>query len=223
MGHASTDGQTGERKGKARGGRPIKGDGPAFRDDELDRLLVHGEADGDGIAQYPTYRDLAARYGVAHSVIADYSTRHNCLARRKEAQDQVRALVAQKLVESRAMSTADETKALLAMLDDYFAAFAAALKEGRVRTDNIADFDKACRLKAFLAGDSESRKEVVSGGITLEYLQERHREYLEQLARTTPEMTGVVVRPWSSADVVDVELVDDDDDGATDVVEPARS
>jgi hypothetical protein len=192
-------------------GRPTKGEGAAFPIDKVDTLLVHGEPAAGGAVHYPSYRDIGARYGVSHSLIAAYSRRHNCLGRREDALGQVRVLANQRAVAERGGREGEEKARLLGMLDGYFASFADALRDGRVRTDNIADFDKACRLKAFLLGDSESRKEVVTGGITLEYLQERHREYLQELATTTPEMTGVVVRP-SSGTIIDVEAVDDDGD-----------
>ena len=54
-------------------GRRSKADGPSFPTVEVDQLLVHGEViqneDGTGThVHYPTYRELAARYGVAHSL-----------------------------------------------------------------------------------------------------------------------------------------------------------
>jgi hypothetical protein len=192
-------------------GRPLKGDGPAFPEAEVDRLLVHGEERPDGSVHFPSFRDLGVRYGVSHSLFAAYSRKHNCLGRRQEAQGQVRAIAHERIVAERGQRDGEQKAALLGMLDGYFTSFAEALRDGRVRTDNIGDFDRACRLKAFLLGDSESRKEVVSG-ITLEYLQERHREYLEQLANTTPEMTGRIVRAPAGAPIVDAEVVDDDDD-----------
>ena len=59
-----------------RGGRPRKSEGPRVPYEELDRILVFGEVvpceDGNGTTVvYPSYRELAERYGVSNSVIAE--------------------------------------------------------------------------------------------------------------------------------------------------------
>lgn len=164
-----------------RPGRPSKAEGASFPVDELDRLLVHGEAGEDGLLRYPSYRELGARFGVAHSVVADYARRHNCRGRREQATADVRERVGERVVAMRAEQAAVEEAALLRMLDRYFLAFEQALLEGRVRCDSPSDFNLMCRLKAFLQGDADSRSEVVDG-ISLEELQKRHRAMLDDLA-----------------------------------------
>ena len=52
-------------------GRPPKRDGPKVPYDEIDKLLVHGEVveaeSGGTTTTYPSYRELARRYGCSHS------------------------------------------------------------------------------------------------------------------------------------------------------------
>ena len=71
-------------------GRPRKGKAPRVPYEELDRILVFGEVveceGGEGTTvQFPSYRTLAARFGVSHSLIAQYAKKHNCMRRREEA------------------------------------------------------------------------------------------------------------------------------------------
>ena len=78
-----------------RGGRPRKSEGPRDPYEELDRILVFGEVvpceDGNGTTVvYPSYRELAERYGVSNSVIAEYAKTHNVQRRRREAQARAR-------------------------------------------------------------------------------------------------------------------------------------
>jgi hypothetical protein len=84
-----------------RAGRPRKTEGPRVNYAELDQLIVFGEPGtepGEPV-RYPSYRELAARYGVAVSVIGDYGRKHKCQKRRKAAARRIRALVDQKLAE----------------------------------------------------------------------------------------------------------------------------
>ncbi|MFH0900004.1 MAG: hypothetical protein V2A73_05175 [Pseudomonadota bacterium] len=181
-----------EPAGSRRPGRPRKNVEPAFPVDEVDRLLVHGEAGPDGLLYYPTYRDLGKRYGVAHSVIADYSKAHNCLNRRHKAEEQVRLLADRKLIELRAEKLAVEQVDLLRMIDRFLIAFEEALREGRVRCDNPSDFNLMCRLRAFVLGDPDSRHEVVRG-ISVEELRERYNRAMEMQAEidANPALAGI--------------------------------
>ena len=92
-------------------GRPVKGDAPRVPYEELDRILVFGEVvtceDGESTTvQYPSYRDLARRYGVCNSVIARYSKKHNCLRRREQATARIAVETDKKLVDLRATAIA---------------------------------------------------------------------------------------------------------------------
>ena len=71
---------------------------------ELDQLLVFGEVvdHNGGKVEYPTYRELAARFGVVTSVVADYARKNRCVRRRKQVAVRIRARVEEKRVESRA-------------------------------------------------------------------------------------------------------------------------
>jgi hypothetical protein len=160
--------------------------------DELDRLLVHGEpvaiTDGEleGV-HFPSYRELADRYGVAHSLIARFAKEHNCLGRRKQIKRNVRQLSDEKLTELRADAVAFSRDDQVRTVDRFLAQFEEATIEGRVRCDDPSDFNTMCRLRAFLMGEADSRSEVSNGMPTLEELQERHREMLEEWEQATPE------------------------------------
>ena len=181
---------------KGAGGRPRKADPPRIDYQLLDKMLVFGEvvptADGAGTSVvFPTYRDLAQRFGVVVSVIADYARTRNCQKRRAEAQARIEAKTDAKLVELRAESVAVAKADALNIIDRYLVEFGKAVQEGRVRADSVTDFNSMVRLKEFLSGGADSRQEVM-GGITLEALQLRHREMLRVSDDATEAECGVV-------------------------------
>jgi hypothetical protein len=164
------------------GGRPRKAEPPRIPWDEVDALLVFGEAVpcADGVSQatrYPSYRDLGVRYGCASSVICDYSVKHNCLRRRAENELRTKVKADQKVVELRATAIAFARDDEIRVIDTYLAGFEKALAEGRVRFDNPSDFNTMMRLKSFLLGGADSRQEVTAT-LSLESLQARHRQML---------------------------------------------
>jgi hypothetical protein len=166
---------------------------------------VHGEVNADGGVQYPSYRDLAIRFGISSSIVADYARRHNCVRRREELGKRAREIADQRVLADRADSIAGEKQSRLKLLHTYFDEFAKSLAEGRVRTDNIADFDKACRLEAFLLGDAESRREVIQGS-ALQQWQVTDAELLAELEelKLKPALTGMVVKDTRTVPVTDV-------------------
>jgi len=177
-------------------GRPRKGEGPRLPYEEIDRILVFGEvvACDDGkntTVVYPSYRDLGRRYGVSHSLIADYAKKHNCMRRREVTQARIEEKTDQKLVELRATARAMSKDDELRIIDSYLAGFEKALSEGRVRFDNPGDFNTMVRLKEFVQGGADSRQEV-HAILSLEELQARHRRMMKTLeASRTDELDEV--------------------------------
>jgi hypothetical protein len=153
--------------------------------EEIDRILVFGEAvpcdDGKkATVVYPSIRDLAQRYGVAHSLIAEYSRRHNCMRRREVAQARVQAKTDQKIIELRSSAEALSKDETLRMIDSYLLKFEKAIADGRVRSDSPSDFNTMVRLKEYMLGGADSRREV-QGGLSLEELQKRHRQMMKSI------------------------------------------
>lgn len=200
---------------KIKFGRPTKGDGYAFPHDEVDNLLVHGEtveAEDGGHRQvkYPSYRELAEKYGVAHSLIGKFAREHNCLARRQQAEKRVRSMSDIKLAEMRADEFAVSRDDGIRCIDRFLAQFEAAVLEGRVRCDNPPDYNLMTRLKAFLLGEADSRHQEL-GGITLEDMQAAHARLLkqEEEIRRNPAITGMVSYPFMAS----LDADPDDDEG----------
>jgi hypothetical protein len=183
--------------GKRKTGRPAKGDAPAYNAEELDRLLVHGDHveldNGEITVVYPTFRELALQYGCSVSTIADYAKAHNTARRRKAAAERLRVRADEKLVEKRAEAIAVTRDDEIRIIDTYIRKFEEALLEGRVRCDNIADFNTALRLKQLLMGDADSRSEL-NVTVSLQALQTRHLESIRRMevvnAAETGESTG---------------------------------
>jgi len=180
--------------GRPRGGRRRKSDVPSFPREIVDRLLVHGEPvhDDDGAlirTHYPTYSELAERFGCAVSLIGRFAKQNDVVRRREAAARKVRAQVETKIIERRVDETVMSREDAIALIDEYLAKFREALADGRVRTDNPADVNTMLRLKEFLLGGADSRQEVHQS-LTLEAVQARHREYLRERDVVTIEMEG---------------------------------
>jgi hypothetical protein len=177
-----------------RAGRPKKGEPPRVPYEELDRILVFGEVVTceDGVnttVHYPSYRDLARRYGVSNAVIARYAKEHQCQRRREVAKGRVAAKADQKLVELRAHALAMSKDDQVRIIDGYLLAFEKALAEGRVRCDNPSDFNLLCRLREFILGGADSRQEM-HASLSLEVIQGRHRQLLRTRQESTPATRG---------------------------------
>jgi len=192
---ATFDEPSDDAEERRRPGRPRHQDAPVIPFEELDRLLVHGEVklleDGKRTTVFPTYRELADKYGVVASVIAEYAKRHNTMKRRKLAEARVEKRTDEKLVELRSDALAFGDARLLELIDAFLVEFEKALKEGRVRADSPADVNTLVRLRSFLQGGADSRAEV-NHGLSLEVLSERHERYLRDAENSTPAMAGVI-------------------------------
>jgi hypothetical protein len=178
--------------GERKPGRPRRGDRPPVPWDAIERAYVTGEIvhklpDGSFERRYPSIRELAAKFGVAKSLVGYHSRRHNWPAQRLAFRDRVRTEMQQSEAKARALSIDDAMR----ILDAYLTKFRRAVEDDRVRVDSIADFNTALRLKQFLLGGADSRQEV-AGGLTLEVLQARHARLRAQVERLTPVLAGTV-------------------------------
>ena len=184
-------------------GRPRKSEGPRVPYEEVDRILVFGEViknpDGEGtIVYFPTYRELADRYNVSHSVIAEYAKTRNIQRRRKETHARVQAKVEQKLIEHRANAIALTKDDELRIIDSYLMGFEKALSEERVRFDNPADFNTMVRLKEFVLGNADSRQEI-HATLSLESLQSKHKHMMRTVDATPAECGEIERRSLASS------------------------
>jgi hypothetical protein len=182
-----------EKSSRARG-RPRRADAPVVPWPEVDRLLVFGErvkdeATGREAVSFPSYMELATRYGVSKSRIGQYATRAKCLRRREESQQREQARYEQKVVERRAEARALGTEDVVQIIDGYIEGFRKAVDDGSVRFDSPADLDRLVRLKELMLGNADSRQEI-QGGLTLDAIQERHRKLRVQEDALTPELAG---------------------------------
>ena len=179
-------------------GRPRKVQGSRVPYEELDRILVFGEVvereDGESASvHFPSYRTLALRYGVSHSLIAHYSKKHDCLRRREEAKARVAAKADQQLVAMRANAIALSRDDAVRIIDSYLVNFEKAIAEGRVRFDNPGDFNTMLRLKEFILGGADSRQEIHES-LSLEAIQARHRRMMSMVEATPAAVCGEVPR-----------------------------
>ncbi len=184
------------KKENRRRGRPAKNSETLVNWDAVDSLLVEGEqveTDNGVVTGYPTYRDLAGRFGVSHSLIGKYAAEHNCLERRKQNQKRARSLANSRLSEFRAHELALKSDDIIRAIERYMVDFEEALVEGRVRCDNPADYNTMVRLRAFVEGDADSRSEIVAG-VSLEELEQRHGEMLKSFSESSSPVRGEVIK-----------------------------
>lgn len=104
-------------------GRPRGGQGPIVPWQEADRLLVFGEVVIDEMTgrhevRYPSYRELARRYGVSVSLIATYASKHQCIKRRYENCARARMQFDQQLLKKRAEARTIAIVDAIALVDD---------------------------------------------------------------------------------------------------------
>lgn len=196
--------QTASGQAKKKIGRPKKSEPPRADYHAIDTLLVMGELrpdDGTGrgpTTVYPSYRDLAKRFGISHSLIATYSSRHDCLRRRESAALRIRKLTDEKVIARRGTTLAESKERMLAIIDRYIEEFGKALEEGRVRVDSVSDLNVMVRLREFLQGGPDSRQEV-RGLPTLEELNRRYAEAHRREREEGDAAAGVVDRDRPSA------------------------
>lgn len=180
----------------SKSGRPRKGAGPKVPYEELDRILVFGELvaceDGESATvHYPSYRELARRFSVSHSLVAQYARKHDCMRRRDEARARIAAKTDQKLVELRSSALAVSKNDALRIIDGYLSGFEKAIADGRVRFDNPGDFNTMLRLKEFIQGGADSRQEI-HASLSLEDIQARHRRMMDVFESSSPAVRGEV-------------------------------
>lgn len=179
-------------------GRPRKGDNPVLDYVELDNLLVHGEPapseDGKGVATlFPSYKQLAARFGISVAAVGDYATKHNCMGRRERARLRTLLRVEDKMVEARAEAIAVSKDHAVQIIDTFLLGFEKAIAEGRVRFDNPTDYNTMARLKEFLMGGADSRQEV-NAAVSLDTLQARHRDAQRAFVEASAAERGEIER-----------------------------
>ena len=160
----------------------------------VDRLLVFGErhvdpATGLETVRYPSLVTIAERYGVSRNLIWVYSNKSKCYVRRKEARAKTLARIDEKLIEKVSEARALATSDVVGVADQFLMRFEKELREGRVKTDSAADFDRVARLRELMLGRSDSRSEL-HGELSLSAIQERHRRQRSRTDGLTPEVTG---------------------------------
>lgn len=187
-----------------RPGRPKRADAPIIPWDQIDKLLVHGEAvpdpkTGQDVLRFPSLAVLAKRYGISRTLIWKYASKARCYERRKEARAKVLARADEKVIEKLSSARAASTSDVAAIVDTFISGFRKALDEGKVRVDSAADLDRLVRLKELINGNADSRSEL-AGGITLEALQSRHRQLRGQVEAMSPELAGTTTQVAGEGD-----------------------
>jgi hypothetical protein len=189
---------------RRRPGRPRRADAPVIPWEAVDRALVFGEATQDPetgveVVRFPSLAVLAQRHGVSRTLLWKYASKARCFERRKEARAKTLARTDAKVIEKLSTSRAAATSDVAAIVDTFISGFRKALDEGKVRVDSAADLDRLVRLRELINGNADSRNEI-TGGLTLEALQSRHRQLRGQVDAMTPELAGTTSQVASEDD-----------------------
>jgi hypothetical protein len=167
-------------KSKRKGGRPRGRTDPTIDWPAIEKLFVFGEPPTkDAILlgakpesfHFPSWRALATKFGVHHSLIQQRAKRYNWRELRERYQSDHAAEFSKQVAHARAC----EAEELSAILDTWMRRFGEAVSKGGVRADALADFNVAVRLRAFLRGEAEGKTEVKQV-LSIEGLQERHAD-----------------------------------------------
>jgi len=177
-------------------GRPKRADAPVVPWDEVDRLLVFGEPaqdprNGQEGIRYPSLADLAKRYAVSRNLMWRYAHKANCFARREEARRKTLESYERKVIEKTAKTRANATTEVSQIVDRYVVDFHQALRDGKVQANSALDLDRLVRLKELLNGNADTRSEL-TGELTLEAIQGRHRRMRDHVDAAVVEIAGVV-------------------------------
>jgi hypothetical protein len=177
-------------------GRPRRADAPKIPWVTVDKSLVFGEREvdpktGNERVRYPSLAELAERFGVSRTLMWKYAHKHRVYERRAEVRLKTEARFEDKVIEKLATSRATATVNVIGVVDQFLLRFEQELREGRVKTDSAADFDRLARLRELMNGSSDARIEL-QGGLTLEAIQARHRALRGQVAQITPQIAGTV-------------------------------
>jgi len=160
----------------------------------IDRLLVEGELivdeRGNEMRSYPKSIDIAARLGVSPSYVSKYAKLHRCFQRRRELRDAVDAKVRDRIANRQARRIVFDADRMLSMCDRILEKYEDAIKVDGITKVTSADVNTIIRLRRFIEGDPDSRREVVNRNVTLETIQEAHRRMLADVQRMTPEECG---------------------------------
>jgi hypothetical protein len=114
-------------------GRPKGGHGPAVPWHRVYRLLVFGEVALNETTsrpevRFPSYRELASRYGVSVSLIATYAAKHQCIKHRELLHAHVQGQPEHRLLEQGVAAPTMPIVEVIAILEEY----RRALQEGAV-------------------------------------------------------------------------------------------
>lgn len=186
-----------------RRGRPRK-ETPAVDWPRIESILVEGEpvtVNGVIITDYPSYDELAPRFGVSASSISRYAAKHECLARRIEHRQQMLASTPVQLTPDQALDLSAGNLTVFGDPDDNLAAAGTIIawqyrrdaEQGKVRTNDPTNVGVATKLRL----EAHARKR---GGADEDSLQaqlvEAARLILEgrrRKAALPAEATGMII------------------------------
>lgn len=163
---------------------------------------------------YPTMSDLARRHGINKGTIGRYAKDGNWFERRQLYIAQLRREIDQEVARARSLSLTE----LNSGLDGFLSNFLIRMAGNGVENTKITDFDKACRLKVWLAKEMQGLMGGDSDGVSLEDLQRAHGE-LEKQAQGLSESTAGVIPSRAQREATR----DAEADGTVSVLSEARS
>lgn len=152
----------------------------ADRNAEIDRLLVDGEMvdgdDGRPRRVYPLGKDIAARLGVSSAWVSKYASNHQCLERRRAQQRVTQDRAQQKLSELESDRIVFDLDRQLTLCDSILEKYREVIEERGIGNVTASDINAMIRLRHFIEGNADSRVETQQSVLTLEMMQEAHRD-----------------------------------------------
>lgn len=166
-----------------------------------ERLYVEGSLHG-GKRVYPSLVEIATVAGTTSGNVFQRAKRHNWKTMREkfatDNPDTPESVSASTSLSAEVKPAKSSRRNAEEILLDYLDLFDRCVRRGAVRSDALADLDKAVRLLAFVRGQADQRTEK-HVTVTLQSLQDKHSAYRARVAPIGDEVAGVI----SGADAID--------------------
>lgn len=177
-----------------RPGRPRLGEAPVFDENDLERLLVHGEFetptdDSPATHRYPSFRELAARFGISKTAVERFASRHNCLERRAHPGSPVAtprmSVGEQATAERKAKSTPQ-------LVREIFRKWVEDVHAGEIRIATTGEIERMFRLSADYEAEAQLRAMLPAGVLSLEEMQDLYERRTREYEQALPGERGLV-------------------------------
>ncbi len=141
--------------------------------------------DGTFLRKYPTFKQLAKKYGLATATVHYHAKRGKWADRRLAVIAKTKAAFDEELAKARGRESAN----VVDTLDRWIKKFDANLTADKIPADTVSDLNTVVRLRSFVLGGGDSRTEA-RVLVTLDMLHDRHAKQRGRIIEAHGEVAG---------------------------------